>query len=132
MTTMVGLGGGAALVGEASVAPPPIFSPVKPAPAVTVEFGEHSELGVDVGHCARLLALIATLSSPDREIVLLRMVAGVSIPDIVAALGVTPGVVCRVQRQALSALQPAAIAHGRLPAARQRVVLLPHARTEPY
>jgi sigma-70-like protein len=106
------------------------LSPVEPVAPVTADSGEHSELGVDVGHCARLLALIATLSSPDREIVLLRMVAGVSIPDIVAALGVTPGVVCRVQRQALSALQPAAIAHGRLPAARQRVVLLPHARTE--
>lgn len=130
MTTMAGLGGGAALVGEASVAPPPIFSPVEPEPAATTDSGEHSELGVDVGHCARLLALIATLPSPDREIVLLRVVAGVSIPDIVAALGVTPGAICRVQHQALSALQPVAIAHGRLPAARQRVVLLPHARIE--
>ena len=62
---------------------------------------------------------------------LLRVVAGVSIPDIVAALGVTPAAICRAQHQALSALQPAATAHGPPPATRQRVVLLPHARTEP-
>jgi hypothetical protein len=63
--------------------------------------------------------------------VLLRVVAGVSIPDIVVALGVTPAVVCRAEHQALIALRPAASAHGPPPAARQRVVLLPHARTEP-
>jgi hypothetical protein len=130
MTTMAGLGGGAALVGEASVAPPPIFSPVEPAAVATPDSGEHSELPVDAGYCARLLALIATLSSSDRDIVWLRVVAGVSIPDIVAALGVTPAAICRAQHQALSALQPTATAHGSPPAARQRVVLLPHARTE--
>jgi hypothetical protein len=58
-------------------------------------------------------------------------VAGVSIPDIVAALDVTPTAICAAEHQALSALQPAAIAHGPPPATRQRVVLLPHARTEP-
>jgi hypothetical protein len=131
MTTTAGPGGGAALGGEASVAPPPIFSPVEPEPATTRDSGEHRELPVDARYCARLTALIATLSSPDREIVLLRVVAGVSIPDIVAALGVTPAAICRAQHQALSALQPAASAHGPPPAVRQRMVLLPHARTEP-
>ncbi|MCA1836730.1 MAG: sigma-70 region 4 domain-containing protein, partial [Actinobacteria bacterium] len=71
------------------------------------------------------------LSSPDREIVLLRVVAGVSIADIVVALGVTPAAVGRAEHQALIALQPAATAHGPLPATRQRVVLLPHAQTVP-
>ncbi|MCA1695010.1 MAG: sigma-70 region 4 domain-containing protein [Actinobacteria bacterium] len=70
---------------------------------------------------------MATLSNPDREIVLLRVVGGVSIPDIVTALGVTPAAI----GQALSALQPAATADGAPPATRQRVVLLPHARAEP-
>jgi hypothetical protein len=109
------------------VAPPPVFSPVEPEPAATPASGEHRELPVDAGYCARLPALIATLSSPDREIVLLRVVAGVSIPDIVAALSVTPTAIC----QALSALRPPASAHGPPPAARQRVVLLPHTPTEP-
>jgi Sigma-70, region 4 len=131
MTTTTGPAGGTALGGEASVAPPPIFCPVEPEPATTPDSGEHCELPVDAGYGARLPALIATLSSPEREIVLLRVVAGVSIPDIVAALGVTPAAICRAQHQALIALQPAATAHGAPPAARQRVVLLPHARTEP-
>jgi hypothetical protein len=131
MTTTAGPGGGAALGGEASVAPPPIFCPVELEPATTPASGEHRELPVDAGYCARLPALIATLSSPDREIVLLRVVAGESIPDIVAALGVTPAAICPAQHQALSALQPAASAHGPPPAARQRVVLLPQTRTEP-
>lgn len=92
---------------------------------------EHSQRKADAGHCARLPALIATLSSPDREIVLLRVVAGVSVPDIVAALGVAPAAVRLAERQTLSALQPAATANGPPPAARVRVVLLPHTRTEP-
>jgi hypothetical protein len=129
MTTTTGPAGGTALGGEASVAPPPIFCPVEPEPATTPDSGEHCELPVDAGYGARLPALIATLSSPEREIVLLRVVAGESIPDIVAALGVTPAAICRAQHQALIALQPAATAHGAPPAARQRVVLLPHART---
>jgi hypothetical protein len=131
MSITAGPGGGAALDGVTSVAGPPIFSPVDPAAAAAPDSGEHSGLSVDVGYCVRLLALIATLPSPDHEIVLLRVVAGVSIPDIVAALGVTPAAICRAQHQALSALQPAATAHGPPPATRQRVVLLPHARTEP-
>jgi hypothetical protein len=131
MSITAGPGGGAALDGVTSVTPPPIFSPVDPAAAAAPDSGEHSELSVDAGYCVRLLALIATLPSPDHEIVLLRVVAGVSIPDIVTALGVTPAAICRAQHQALIALQPAATAHGPPPAARQRVVLLPHARTEP-
>ena len=129
MTTTAGPGGGAALGWGTSVAPPPICSPVEPAGAAPSGSGEHSELPVDAGYCVRLPALVATLSSPDREIVLLRVVAGVSIPDIVVALGVTPAAVCRAEHQALIALQPAATAHGPPPATRQRVVLLPHART---
>ncbi len=131
MRATAGPGGGAALGWGASVAPSPIFPPVEPEPAATTDSGEQSELPVDAGHCARLPALIATLSSPDREIVLLRVVAGVSIPDIVTALGVTPAAICRAEHQALIALQPAATANGPPPATRQRVVLLPHARTEP-
>ncbi len=130
MSTAAGPGGGAALGGEASVAPPPIFPPPEPAPAANTDPCERSERRVDAGHFARLHALIATLPSPDREIVLLRVVAGVSVPDIVATLGVTPAAIRRAQ-QALSALRPAATAHGPPPATRQRVVLLPHARTEP-
>ncbi len=56
--------------------------------------------------------------------------AGLSITDVVAALGVTPVAIRLAQQQALSALQPTATANGPPPAARQRVVLLPHARTE--
>ncbi|HEY6425430.1 MAG TPA: sigma factor-like helix-turn-helix DNA-binding protein [Pseudonocardiaceae bacterium] len=88
---------------------------------------EPRERRVDAGHCARLPALIATLSSPDREIVLLRVVAGVSIPDVVAALGVSPAAVRLAQHRFLNALQPAATANGPPPARRERVVLLPHA-----
>jgi hypothetical protein len=60
----------------------------------------------------------------------LRVVAGVSIPDIVATLGATPAAIRRAQ-QALSALRPAATANDPPSATRERVVLLPHARTEP-
>src|SRR5947209_9784650 len=83
MTTTTGPAGGTALGGEASVAPPPIFCPVEPESATTPDSGEHCELPVDAGYGARLPALIATLSSPEREIVLLRVVAGESILDIV-------------------------------------------------
>ena len=129
-STAVGLGGGAAIVG-ASVALPSVCSSVEPTAAHTTDFRELSEWRVDAGHSARLPALIAALSGPDREIVLLRVVAGVSIPDIVAVLGVTPGVVGLAQHQALGALRPAATANGPPSATRKRVVLLPHARTEP-
>jgi hypothetical protein len=88
---------------------------------------EPSQRRVEARYCARLPALLATLPSPDREIVLLRIVAGVSIPNIVTALGVTPAAIHLTQRQALSALQPAAPAPHRPPATR----VLPHARTEP-
>jgi sigma-70-like protein len=113
------------------VAPPPILPPAEPAPIAIPDSGKHSKRHIDARHCARLPALIATLPSPNREIVLLRIVAGVSIPNIVDALGVTPTAIRLAEQQALSALQPAATANGPPPAARQRVVLLPHARTEP-
>jgi hypothetical protein len=58
-------------------------------------------------------------------------VAGVSIPDIVAALGVTPAAVRLAQDQALSALQPAATANGPPPATRGQVVLLPTPESSP-
>jgi DNA-directed RNA polymerase specialized sigma24 family protein len=63
------------LTGGASVAPPPILPP--PAPT---DSREHSQRPVDAGQCARLRALSTTLPSPDREIILLRVVAGLSIP----------------------------------------------------
>jgi hypothetical protein len=110
--TAAGRGGGAAFVGVA-VAPPPPF----PFPTATPE------------HRERLRALIATLPSPDREIILLRILARMSIPDIMATLGVTPQAILLAQHQALNALQPAATAPA--PATRQRVVLLPHTRTGP-
>jgi sigma-70-like protein len=113
------------------VLPPPIPPPAEPAPAPTADSREPSQRRGEARHCARLPALIATLSSPDRETVLLRVVAGVSIPNIVAALGVTPAAVRLAQHQALSALQPAAAANGPPPATRGRVVLLPHARNNP-
>ena len=93
------------------MAPLPILPPFLP-----------SQRRVDARHCARLPALIATLASPDREIVLLGVVAGVSVPGIVAALGVTPAAIRLAQDRALSALQPAATANGPLPASRRRVV----------
>jgi hypothetical protein len=125
-------GGGAALGGEASGAPPPIFPPGEPASTATTKFRAHSLRPVDAGRCARLSALIATLPSPDREILLLRVGARVSIPDIVAVLGVTPAAIHRAQHQVLSALQPEATATNDPPqATRQRVVLLPHARPQP-
>lgn len=114
--------------GRASVAPPPVLSPVEPAFAATTDSRGHSQRRVDAGHCAP--ALIATFPSPDREIVQLLIEAGLSIPDVAATLGVTPAAIHLAQQQAPSALQPAA-AHGHPPATRGRVVLLPHARTEP-
>jgi Sigma-70, region 4 len=123
MSAAAGRGGGAALVG-ASVAPPPILPP-------PTDSREHSERPVDAGQCARLRALSATLPTPDREIILLWVVVGVSTPDIAATLGVTPAAVRRAQSRALSALPPAATANGPLPATRQRVVLLPHVRNHP-
>jgi hypothetical protein len=130
MSTAVGPGGGATR-GETSVPPPPILPPLEPAPALTTHSPRPSQRRVDARHCARLPALIDTLSSPDREIVLLRVVAGVSIPGIAAALGVTPAAVRLAEEQALSALQPAATVNGPPPATRGRVVLLPHAQSEP-
>jgi hypothetical protein len=94
------------------VSPPPRFSPVELMAAQTPDSRELSERRVDAGHSARLPALIAALSGPNREIVDSRVVAGVSIPDIVAILAVTPGVVGLAQHQALGALLPAATAHG--------------------
>jgi Sigma-70, region 4 len=131
MSTAAGPGGGAARGGGTSVVPPPILSPAEPARAPAAGFRVPSQRRVEARHCARLPALIATLSSPDREIVLLRVVAGVAIPDIVAALGVTPAAVRLAHSQALSALQPAATAYGPPPVTRVRVVLLPHARNKP-
>ncbi len=52
-------------------------------------------------------------------------------PEVVATLDVMQPPVGLVQHQALSAPQPTATAHGPAPATRVRVVLLPHARTEP-
>jgi hypothetical protein len=74
-STAAGPSDGAALKG-ASVAPPLGFSSAEMAAAASTDSGERR---VDAGHCA---APMATLTSPDREIVLLRVVAGVSIPDI--------------------------------------------------
>ncbi|MCA1695949.1 MAG: hypothetical protein LC749_15165 [Actinobacteria bacterium] len=68
------------------------------------------------------------MPSPDRDIVQLLIETGLSIPDVAAALGVTPAAIRLVQQQSLSGLQPAATAHGHPPANRGRVVLLPHAR----
>jgi hypothetical protein len=128
-STAAGSGGGA--LDHVSVVAPPILPPVKLASAAPTDSRGLSQRRVEARHCARLPALIATLPSPDREIVLLRIVAGVSIPNIAAALGVTPAAIQLTQHQALSALQPAAPTPHRPPTTRGRVVLLPHARTEP-
>ncbi len=117
--------------GGVSGAPVPVFPQLQPAPVAFPNSGGPSQRRVEARHCARLPALIATLPSPDREIVLLRVVAGVSLPDVVAALGVTPAAIQLAHRHALSALQPSAPAPLRSPAIRGRVVLLPHARTAP-
>jgi RNA polymerase sigma-70 factor (ECF subfamily) len=113
----------------ARVAPLPIFPPVVPQPTATTASGQHREHALDAKRCARLPALITTLPSPDREIVLLRVVAGMSIPDIVATLGVTSAAIRLAEHQALEALQPTATANGPPSATRVRVVLLPHAPT---
>jgi hypothetical protein len=107
----------------ASVAPPTILPP-------HTDSREHRERPIDPGQCARLRALSATLPTPDREIILLWVVVGVSTPDIAATLVITSTAV-RAQHQALSTLQPAATANGPPPATRQRVVLLPHVRNHP-
>jgi hypothetical protein len=129
MSTAAGPGGGTHRE-ETSGALSPILPPLESAPAATTHSLPPSQRRVDARHCVRLPALIATLSSPDREIVLLRVVAGVSIPGIVAALGVTPAAIHLAQDQALSVLQPTASANSPPPATRVRVVLLPHAQTE--
>jgi sigma-70-like protein len=119
--------GEAAAPGGASAAPPPISRFWVSAPIAPAESREDAQRRVEAGRCSRILALIATLPHPDREIVLLRVVGGMSIPDIVTALKVTTAAV----GQALSALQPAVTADGTPSATRQRVVLLPHARAGP-
>jgi hypothetical protein len=119
-------GGGATLDGRTSVAPPPLLTP--PAPT---DIHQHSERPVDAGQCAQLRTLSATLPSPNREIILLWAVAGVSTPDIAATLGITPTAVRLAQSQALSTLPSAATTNGPPPATRQRVVLLPHVRHHP-
>ena len=124
MSTAAGPGGGAARGGTLPV--PPLES----VSAATTYCPLPSRRRVEARHCARLPALIASLSSPDREIVLLRVVAEVPIQDIVAALGVTPAAIHLAEDQALSALLPTATADGPPPATRVRVVLLPHAQTE--
>ena len=80
MGAAAGPGGGAALGWGAWVSPPPIFSPVIPKPAATTACGQHCEHALDTRRYARLPTLIATLPSPDREIVLLRVVAGCPSP----------------------------------------------------
>jgi hypothetical protein len=65
MSTAAGPGG-SAVRGGTWGASPPILPPREPVPAVTT----HSAPGqrrVDARHCVRLPALIASLSSPDRE-----------------------------------------------------------------
>ena len=118
MSAAAGPGGGAAF-GGISMAPPPAFPP-----AATTDSRDDSERPVDAGQFARLRTLSATLPSPNREIVLLWL-AGVSVPDIAAALRVTPTAIRLVQHQILSTLPPTT-ANG---PTRQRVVLLPHTRT---
>jgi hypothetical protein len=73
--TAAGPGGGAAVVG-ASVASASVFSAVEPMAAHATDSAELSERRVDADCSARLRALIAALSGSDREIVLLRVVAG--------------------------------------------------------
>jgi hypothetical protein len=53
-----------------------------------------------------------------------------SIPDIVATLGITPAAIGLAKPQALGALQPTATANDPPSATRVRVVLLPHGPTE--
>ncbi|MDQ3763057.1 MAG: hypothetical protein M3460_15840 [Actinomycetota bacterium] len=83
----------------------------------------------DTGCCTRLSALIATLPSPEREIIVLRHVVGMPLPEIVATLGVTPAAIRFVEHQALGALPPARTTNGPTLATRVRVVLLPHTPT---
>ncbi|MGB9280271.1 MAG: sigma factor-like helix-turn-helix DNA-binding protein [Pseudonocardiaceae bacterium] len=117
-------------MGGTKVMPPPIFAAARTTPIAVAVVREPSHRQVDPRHCARLPALIAALPSPDREIVLLRVVAGLSVADVVATLGVTPAAIHLVQQQARSALQPAAVANGPPLSTRQRVVLLPHTHTD--
>ena len=120
-------GGGAALDGETSVAPPPTLTPPTPTNS-----HQHSQQPADTDQRAQLRALSTTLPSPDREIILLRVVAGVPIPDIAAILGVTPAAIHRAQSQALSTLPPATTTPDPPPTTRQQVVLLPHLRKPPH
>jgi hypothetical protein len=64
----------------------PVFAQFQPAPVAFPNSGGPSQRRVEARDCARLPALIATLPSADREIVLLRVVAGVSLPGVVATL----------------------------------------------
>jgi DNA-directed RNA polymerase specialized sigma24 family protein len=82
-------------IGGATAYPPP----GEPVPAAPPQFREHSRRPGDAGRYARLSTLITTLPSPDREILLLRVGARASIPDIVAVLGVTPAAIHRAHHQ---------------------------------
>lgn len=127
-STAAGLGGGAALGWGVPVVPPPIVSPATPVPtAIADSRGRTTE----VGHRTHPPELITTLSSPDHEITLSRVTAGVPIPNNLATLGVTPTAIRPAEHQAPNAPQPAMTVTGLPPTTRGRVVLLPHTQTEP-
>lgn len=104
------------------------------APPITTASGGRTEAASEAGHCvhcARFPALIATLASLERKSVLLRVVGGLSIPDIEAVRGLTPTARYPDEHQTFSTQPPSATAPDPPPLTRVPVVLLPHTRIEP-
>jgi hypothetical protein len=129
--TAAGPGGGNALEWGASAPPPPPFPPVEPAPATTTDSGGHPEQTPEAGHWARFPVLIATLASLEHKSMLLRVMGGVSLPDINAAVRLTSTARRPAEHHTLDVLRPSATAHDPPLATRVPVVLLPHTATEP-
>lgn len=125
-----GPGGGDVLGWGASAPPPPAFPPVEPTPAVTTDSGGHPEQTPEAGHWARFPVLIATLASLEHKSMLLRVMGGVSLPDIKATLRLTPTARRAAEHHALDVLRPPATAHDLPLATRVPVILLPHTPTE--
>ena len=83
--------------------------PIEPAPFDRLESDDQARAAEDeaLGRLSTVQAhaLLATLSSDQREVLLLRVLGQLTVEEVAAALGKRPGAVKALQRRALAALQ---------------------------